>query len=612
MASLPPYAYKPLPPQCIRVLDLRPGQPDEPLMCSIMIQPIAGKAYNALSYVWGDPTPAATVKCVDDEGEGEIGIGASLAKALISFRFTDGTRRIWVDALCINQEDLAERQSQVRMMGAVFGEAEQVLCWLGQFSDKEDGESRARRTISFLRRFNDNPHEALRVAHQHLHFEDDTVDTDGALLDSWLEIKALFDIEYFHRTWIIQEVGLARHARFFWGTQDVWLDWTEVAAFCAFMDGNGASVVNHLQLKSWVANHINMVWSKNSSGKSVYSFVEVLHWARVHHATDPRDCIYSHLSHPNATVDGSLLLQPNYSVTTAQAYLELAVNVIERTKSLHILAFVDHQEEPVIPELPTWVPDWHALNLVAPLRYPTKAAAATSNYITIIESENPVMLKCRGVLIDKIGTMSTMIEPSELTVTTLDKELQKKKPFLIDGIWSKTVAKFVNAPTALRDFLTALSVILTGGYTNDVDSTSGQSQEQQQSDFAAFIMEYENIKPQGYLGGFFASLTPENKDLVRMLASKGTARQFVQDMTWNSMCRKVFQTTKGHMGLGPRIIREGDLCVVLVGAVYPMILRRFKGVFQLVGPALMYGFMDREADKLRMDGTLIEQEFTII
>ena len=144
-------------------------------------------------------------------------------------------------------------------------------------------------------------------------------DTDGPLLNSWLAIKELFDLEYFHRAWIIQEVGLARHARFFWGTQDVWLDWPEVAAFSSFMDVNGASVVNYFQLKSWVANHINLVWATDSSGRPTYSFVEVLHWARVHRSTDPRDYIYALLSHPNAKVDGNLLVQPNYAITPAQA-----------------------------------------------------------------------------------------------------------------------------------------------------------------------------------------------------------------------------------------------------------------------------------------------------
>jgi hypothetical protein len=613
MASLPHYPYKPLSPQCIRVLELHPGPSDASLVCNMVTQHIGGKPYEALSYVWGDPTPAALVKCVDEANEGEISIGKGLTKALIAFRLTDQTRCIWIDALCINQKDVAERQSQVRMMGAIYGKAEHVLSWLGPFNDQEeDAESRARLAIRFLRSFNDKPHEYLRAARQHFHSGDDMTDTDGPLLNSWLAIKELFDLEYFHRAWIIQEVGLARHARLFWGTQDVWLDWTEVAAFCSFMDANGASVINYLQLKSWVSNHINLVWATDSSGRPIHSFVEVLHWARVHRSTDPRDYIYALLSHPNAKVNGSLLVQPNYTITPAQAYIELALNVIEWTNSLQILAFVDHQEESGVLILPTWVPDWHALNLVAPLRCPTQGATKTDSSISVAESETGMILKCRGVFIDTLRTMSDMIEPSELIITTPEKEVQKKTPFLIDHIWKKTVVESGISLASLGEFLASLSLVLTGGYLNYSDSTSGEKKEQQQSDFAALILEYERIRVHDHSDRFFASLSPEEKALVQMMAARGSADQFVQDMTWTSMCRKVFRTAKGHIGLGPRIMKEGDLCVVVLGAVYPMVLRKCDGYFQLVGPALLYGFMNGEAEKLCRNGTLLEQGFEII
>ncbi len=613
MASLPYYSYTPLSPQCIRVLELHPGLSDAPLVCNMVTQQIDGKPYEALSYVWGDPAPAALVKCVDPANEGELGIGKGLAKALAAFRLTEQTRRIWVDALCINQKDVAERQSQVRLMGAVYSKAEHVLCWLGPFNDKdEDAEIRARLAIRFLRRFNDSPYEYLLAARQHLHFGDDTEDMDGPLLNSWLAIKELFDIEYFHRAWIIQEVGLARHARFFWGTQDIWLDWTEVAAFCNFMDVNGASVINHLQLKSWVSNHINLVWATDSSGRPTHSFVEVLHWARVHRSTDPRDYVYALLSHPSAKVNGSLLVQPNYTITPAQVYIELALNVIERTNSLQMLAFVDHHEEPSLLVLPTWVPDWHALNLVAPLRCPTQGAKDTDSSISVAECEKRMILKCRGFSIDPLQTVSNMIEPSELVITTLETEMQKKTPFLIDHIWKKIVVESGVPLASLGEFIASLSLVLTGGYLKDSSSTSGENQEQQQSDFAALILEYERIRVQDHSDSFFASLSPEEKALVQTMAARGSAHQFVQDMTWTSMCRKVFRTAKGHIGLGPRIMKEGDICVVVLGAVYPMVLRRCDDYFQLVGPALLYGFMNGEAEKLCRIGTLFEQRFEII
>jgi hypothetical protein len=93
------FSYKPLSLQCIGVLELHPGASDAPLVCSLVARPINSKAYDALSYVWGDPTPAALVKCVDEANEGELGIGRGLANALIAFRLPREMPRIWIDAL---------------------------------------------------------------------------------------------------------------------------------------------------------------------------------------------------------------------------------------------------------------------------------------------------------------------------------------------------------------------------------------------------------------------------------------------------------------------------------------------------------------------------------
>jgi hypothetical protein len=624
-SALPSYTYQPLSPQTIRVLELHPGASDAPLACNITIQRIGDQSYEALSYVWGDPTAVASIKCIDSANQGYLGICRSLAKLLVAFRLTDQPRRIWVDALSINQKDVHERESQVRLMGAVYRQAKHVLCWLGPFKylghggddsqkDHAAAELSARLSIEFLRKFNDNPYENLQAARQHLHAGDDMADraTADSLLSSWLAIKDLFDLEYFHRTWIIQEMGLAAHARIFWGSRDLWLEWTEVATFCKFMDDNGASIINHLQLKSWVANHINLVWATDSNGNTIHTFVEVLHWARVHRSTDPRDCVFALLSHPSATMNGSLVIQPNYTIPTSQVYTEVALNVIERTNSLQILAFVDHHEEPSSLSLPTWVPDWHALNLVAPLRCPVQAATETDTSITVTETAKGIILKCRGVLIDSLRAMSDIIEPSELTITTLEKEMQKKLPFLIDHIWTKTIVE-PDIPHASLDYLLAsLSLVLTGGFLDVANSTSGKEQEQQMSDLAALVLEYDRIREDGHTDGIYVNLPPIEKQTLESMAAKGSAHQFVQDMTWTSMCRRVFRTAKGHIGLGPRTMKEGDICIVAWGAVYPMILRQRDDYFELIGPALLYSFMNGEAAQLCRSGTLPEQGFEII
>ena len=260
--------------------------------------------------------------------------------------------------------------------------------------------------------------------------------------------------------------------------------------------------------------------------------------------------------------------------------------------------------------LPTWVPDWQAINLVAPLRTPTKATEETSELISFVQSDARTVLKCYGVLVDIVYAISDMINPSELTVTCLEKEMQKKNPFLIQHLWDKLMSKCGMPTASTEQFLKSLSFVLTGGYRDDIPVTD--ILENQSADLAAYILEFERILPSNNTDRFMASLSTRDRSWLESLAEQGSTSQFIQDMTWTSMCRKVFRTSGGHIGLGHRTMREDDVCVVLQGSVYPMVLRRCGHYFELVGPSLLYGFMNGEADQLCLDGKLFHQEFHII
>jgi hypothetical protein len=96
--------------------------------------------YTALSYVWGDP---AITENVILNGEA-ITIGANLASAmrhLRAFLVEPEERhrgeqdlipfRLWADALCINQKDILEWNSQVQLMANIYRSAATVISWLG-------------------------------------------------------------------------------------------------------------------------------------------------------------------------------------------------------------------------------------------------------------------------------------------------------------------------------------------------------------------------------------------------------------------------------------------------------------------------------------------------
>lgn len=84
--------------------------------------------YEALSYAWGEPVLSDTL-CLD--GRGSHAITANLRQCLVSLRKADETRVLWVDAVCINQNDTREKERQVALMGKIYQAAQRALIWLG-------------------------------------------------------------------------------------------------------------------------------------------------------------------------------------------------------------------------------------------------------------------------------------------------------------------------------------------------------------------------------------------------------------------------------------------------------------------------------------------------
>ena len=117
----------------IRLLDLWASDSrDQPLRCTIRQVRLHDNAdtsqYEAVSYCWDDPTQVDFVLC----GEARLGIGANLGLLLRQIRRHDRLRTLWIDAICINQEDVDERNAQVAVMYHIYHRATQVLIWLGE------------------------------------------------------------------------------------------------------------------------------------------------------------------------------------------------------------------------------------------------------------------------------------------------------------------------------------------------------------------------------------------------------------------------------------------------------------------------------------------------
>ncbi|KAN0108037.1 Heterokaryon incompatibility protein (HET) domain containing protein [Hyaloscypha variabilis] len=137
------YQYHPIEsPDQIRMLELLPGQDDEPIQVKISHRLLADLPLReALSYEWGSPTRDREIIC---EGK-SLKVTANLVVALTRLgpatkelehteraKGPQTSRLLWVDALCINQDDIDERNEQVKLMGDIYRNARRTLAWIGE------------------------------------------------------------------------------------------------------------------------------------------------------------------------------------------------------------------------------------------------------------------------------------------------------------------------------------------------------------------------------------------------------------------------------------------------------------------------------------------------
>lgn len=162
------------------------GDRDE-VCAELVCKTFASKpVYECLSYTWGDQ---AADKRITINGQ-QFKVRKNLFNALRRLR-QEKPRTLWVDAICINQADVEERNAQVSLMAFIYGRATRVLVWLGQ---------------------SPQPYTSL--------------DREVMYIQSQANGKAIITNPYWSRLWIIQEIVLAQEVRFIHGNFE--FEWDEV------------------------------------------------------------------------------------------------------------------------------------------------------------------------------------------------------------------------------------------------------------------------------------------------------------------------------------------------------------------------------------------------
>lgn len=190
--------------------------------------------YEALSYVWGS---REDMREITVNGE-PTKVTKNLYEALVAVRVPWSSRSLWVDAICINQEDMEERSNQVAMMASVYRHASRVLIWLGH-DDPEYvdpaftylcqrankiylgfGWTRKlfiKRLASYVSRRKEIPASELQL--------DDVRPTPA----QYEAFSVFLRQPWFYRLWVVQEASLCKYATFYWHESSIDLAFVMVA-----------------------------------------------------------------------------------------------------------------------------------------------------------------------------------------------------------------------------------------------------------------------------------------------------------------------------------------------------------------------------------------------
>ncbi|EXJ70981.1 uncharacterized protein A1O5_05974 [Cladophialophora psammophila CBS 110553] len=209
----------------IRVLDLLPLQADGAIRCRLRHDVLGPSLqFSAVSYEWGSLVSGKHEIYIDDMSFQVHHNLLLLLTALLNIYPTDGYKSLWIDALCIDQLNIGEKNHQVQQMKNIYQTAANVLVWLGPSDDKTD------RLFDFLQDLciPDSAENAARsvaqlTLEQWKHYQDKVF---GAGVPVWEACEALSKRTYWSRTWILQEILLANQPLIFCGDNKVpWQAW---------------------------------------------------------------------------------------------------------------------------------------------------------------------------------------------------------------------------------------------------------------------------------------------------------------------------------------------------------------------------------------------------
>lgn len=407
----------------IRLLEIRQAPPESDLDCDLITCSLFFPPdYDALSYCWGQGLETTNIAI----GNWQIPVTKNLAAALKQLRRIH-VSRLWVDALCISQEDDQERSDQIRHICQIYTQAHTTYAWLGDAGSDNAAtgmqllEVAAANPSPISTSRSNNAHDMdVTNAHATLPIgltqaENSKVDvphdiSEDERADNLQLVEALLSREYWKRRWIVQEVAVSRKVLFCCGTQTLDLDTMSRA-----LDLRQDDLRQHAKKLPYDSLNSNAGFK---SIKSILAFRERFHTGNKPSLCETMIRTRSFLSsrvHDNIfavlgfCADGAEMVPiPSYSQSIKSLLTSLTRQMIRRQMCLDLI-LVDDRDRSLESPLPSWVPDFLSPSVRLDLYTAAmERKSQTHSFITESLQHDPHELLLQGAV---LGTIAKCTSP---------------------------------------------------------------------------------------------------------------------------------------------------------------------------------------------------------
>lgn len=463
---------------------------------------------------------------------------------------------LWIDALCINQEDVAERSSQVARVRDIYERSSRIIVWLGPGDETSDLAFEAIEDISEIA--SDIPKDAWGPLHAQ------EISDEGIFA-----LRGLKKRRYWSRAWTLSEITMPRDGN----TQtSVWcgdrkLDWEMMRQANAFMQATitDANMPLLLQAVNISAGIISSLTTARDIGRgkeslTLLSLLEILR--ENYFVRDPRDKVYAALAMAH---DRSLVKEMplDYTLSTEAVYQQAAIHILEKEANLNLLAYCSPGRN---VETPSWIPDWTQTSLTTNLsacRQVYDATAKRTPKFQIMRETGSLIVE--GLIVDTVTEVSVVRE--------LHDDESRQLAYTRDPDVAEYWADFL-FPSADED------VYVNGDTVSNAANwtlSSGVFFDHQQ---------------RGYQGPSWELPFLEYLKTGDVPIQTFTNDFFVNTLTTN---RRLFWTKGGYLGLANPYCEPGDCVCIVFGCNNPLVLRRAGNVWEVIGEAYVHGIMNGEA-----------------